>query len=69
MALVEIETFADPIVAQMACGLLASHGIEAVLLGGAVASLALGGLAPVRLMVGETNRLIAQRLFANMLPK
>ena len=49
----------------MARGLLVSHGIDVILFDGGVASLGLGGLAPVRLMVDARDRLIAERLLAN----
>ncbi|WP_298688235.1 DUF2007 domain-containing protein [uncultured Sphingomonas sp.] len=65
MALVEIETFPDHAIAQMARGLLVSHGIDVILFDGGVASLGLGGLAPVRLMVDARDQSIAQRLLAN----
>ena len=66
MALVEIETFPDHGVAQMARGMLVSHGIDVVLFDGGVASIGLGGLAPVRLMVDEADRMIAERLLADV---
>jgi hypothetical protein len=66
MALVEIETFPDHTVAQMARGMLVSHGIDVVLFDGGVASLGLGGLMPVRLMVDEADRLSAERLLATI---
>jgi hypothetical protein len=65
MALVEVETFADHSIAQMARGLLMSHGIDVVLFDGGVASLGLGGLMPARLMVDDVDRLAAERLLRN----
>jgi hypothetical protein len=64
VALVEIETFPDHAVAQMARGLLASYGIAVTLFDGGVASLGLGGLTPVRLMVDDADRVAAERLLA-----
>ncbi|WP_019834278.1 putative signal transducing protein [Sphingomonas sp. PR090111-T3T-6A] len=66
MALVEIETFPDHAVAEMARGMLAAEGIEAVLFDSGLASLGLGGLTPVRLMVDESDRAIAERLLAEL---
>ena len=66
MALVEIETFPDHTVAQMARGRLVSHGIAVTLFDDGVASLGLGGLAPVRLMVDEADRVSAERLLGSI---
>lgn len=49
--MIEIATFADSTVADMARGRLAAEGITAMLLGAGLASLGLGVIAPVRLMV------------------
>ena len=65
MALVEIGSFPDHTIAQMARGMLVSQGIDVVLFDGGVASLGLGGLMPVRLMVDEADRVAAERLLAN----
>jgi hypothetical protein len=65
MALSEVGSFADPVIAEMARGRLAAEGIDAVLLGAGVASLGLGGLAPVQLMVDPRDRLRATRILAD----
>ncbi len=64
MPLVEIETFPSHTVAEMARGMLAAQGIEAVLFDSGLASLGLGGLTPVRLMVDEADRVDAERLLS-----
>ena len=64
MALVEIETFPDYNIAQMARGMLVAHGVDVTLFDGGVASLGLGGLMPVRLMVDEADRALAERLLS-----
>jgi len=64
MALVEIETFPNAMIAEMARARLAAEGIEAVLFDGGVASLGLGGLMPARLMVPEADKALALRLLA-----
>ncbi|WBO22478.1 putative signal transducing protein [Sphingomonas abietis] len=61
MALVEIETFPDRMIAEMARGRLAAEGIEAILFDGGVAGLGLGGLLPARLMVDEADEARALR--------
>jgi hypothetical protein len=66
MALVEIETFPSHTVAEMARGMLAAEGIEAVLFDSGLASLGFGGLTPVRLMVDESERSAAERLLAEL---
>ncbi len=66
MALVEIETFPNHTIAEMARGMLAAEGIEAVLFDCGLASLGLGGLTPARLMVEEADRLRAERLLAEI---
>ena len=64
MALVEIETFPDAMIAEMARARLAAEGIEAVLFDGGVASIGLGGLMPARLLVPEADKALALRLLA-----
>jgi len=64
MALVEIETFPDAIVAEMARARLAVEGIEAVLFDGGMASIGLGVLLPARLMVPEADEALALRVLA-----
>ncbi|MGN6123245.1 MAG: putative signal transducing protein [Sphingomonas oligoaromativorans] len=66
MALVEIETFPEHAVAEMARGMLAAEGIQAVLFDSGLASLGFGGLTPVRLMVDESDRATAERLLADI---
>lgn len=66
MALVEIETFPNHTIAEMARGMLAAEGIEAVLFDSGLASLGLGGLTPARLMVQEADRRRAERLLADI---
>ncbi|MDH7640344.1 putative signal transducing protein [Sphingomonas oryzagri] len=62
MALVEVETFPNAMIAEMARARLAAEGIEAVLFDGGVASIGLGGLTPARLMVPEADEALAMRL-------
>jgi hypothetical protein len=64
MPLVEIESFADPTIADIARGRLAAEGIDAVLLGAGLASLGLGVIAPVRLMVEPRDRLRAAAILS-----
>jgi hypothetical protein len=49
--MIEVGTFVDPLVADMARGLLAAEGISATLHGAGLAGLGLGVIAPARLMV------------------
>jgi hypothetical protein len=65
VALVEIESFADPAIADMAHGRLAVDGIDSVLFGAGLASLGFGVIAPVRLMVEARDRVRAERLLAD----
>ena len=60
MALVEIESFPDRTIAEMARGRLAADGIEAILFDSGLAGLGLGGLTPARLMVDEVDRTRAE---------
>ena len=64
MALVEIETFPNAMIAEMARARLAAEGIEAVLFDGGVASIGLGGLMPARLMVPEADQALALQVLA-----
>jgi hypothetical protein len=64
MSLVEVGSFPERTVAEMARGMLVSHGVDAVLFDGGVASLGLGGLTPARLMVDETDRERAETLLS-----
>ena len=54
MALVEVAMFHEPVSAELALDHLRSEGIDGVLFGAGLASLGLGTMAPVRLMVDET---------------
>ena len=63
MALVELERFNSPIAAaEIARGRLASEGIETVAFDGGLASLGIGSLTPVRLMVDEDDLGLARRI-------
>lgn len=62
MALIEIETFPDHTIAEMARGRLAADGIESVLFDTGIASLGLGGLTPARLMVAPDDEYRARRI-------
>jgi hypothetical protein len=55
MALVELALFQNPFAAEVARGRLASEGIDVVLFGSGLASLGLGAMSPVRLMVEEED--------------
>jgi len=65
MALVEVETFPDHTVAEMARGMLAAEGIVSVLFDSGLASLGLGRMTPVRLMVDEGDKRRAEQLLAD----
>ena len=62
--LVELAIFHDPVSAEIVRGRLASEGVETVLFGAGLASLGLGTMSPVRLMVEEEERLLAERILA-----
>ncbi|MGS1016203.1 putative signal transducing protein [Allosphingosinicella humi] len=64
MALVELATFHDPMSAGMARARLAAEGIDAILFDQGVAGLGLGMLAPVRLMVDESDRAAAEAVLS-----
>ena len=64
MALVELAIFHDPISAEIVRGRLASEGIETVLFGAGLASLGLGTMTPVRLMIEEADKEAARRLLS-----
>lgn len=53
--MIEIASFADATLAGIVRGRLEADGIAVALLGGAVASIGLGGLAPARLMVAPRD--------------
>jgi hypothetical protein len=65
MALVEIAFFQNGIEAEIVRGRLASEGIEAVLFDAGLASLGLGAMTPVRLLVDEEDEAAAKRLLAS----
>ena len=65
MALVEIGSFADTHVAEMARGILAAEGIDAVLFDSGFSSLGLGAMTPARLMVDSADQARAERLLAD----
>ena len=64
MALVELALFHDPVSAEIVRGRLASEGVETVLFNAGLASLGLGTMTPVRLMVEEEDRAQAERILA-----
>ena len=64
MALVELAIFHDPVTAEIVRGRLASEGVESVLFGAGLASLGLGMMTPVRLMVEEGDLAQARQLLS-----
>ena len=62
MALVEVAMFHDPVSAEVALGRLRSEGIHGVLFGAGLASLGLGTMAPVRLMVDDDDKAEAEAI-------
>ncbi|MDQ4086638.1 MAG: DUF2007 domain-containing protein [Pseudomonadota bacterium] len=64
MALVELAIFHDPTTAEIARSRLANEGIAAVLFDSGLASLGLGAMTPVRLMVAEQDEEAARRLLS-----
>jgi putative signal transducing protein len=64
VALVELALFHDPVAAEIVRGRLGSEGIEAILFGAGLASLGLGTMSPVRLMVESRDRVLAERILA-----
>ena len=62
MALVQLETFVSRMEAEIVRGRLASEGIPAILFDDGLASLGIGSLTPVRLMVDESDKQIAESL-------
>jgi hypothetical protein len=64
MALVELAMFQNPIAAEVARGRLESEGFEVVLFGSGLASLGLGSMTPVRLMVNEHDADAASAILA-----
>jgi hypothetical protein len=64
MALVEAEKFDNRIAAEIARGFLASAGVTAILFDDGLASLGMGSLTPVRLMVDEDDLDAARDILA-----
>ena len=64
-ALVEVASFADATLAGIVRGRLEADGIAVSLLGGAVASIGLGGLAPARLLVASRDEARALAILAH----
>lgn len=64
MPLVLLAEYSDRITADLARLTLASEGIEAVLFDAGMASLGLGVMTPVRLMIDEDDEAAAQALLA-----
>lgn len=64
MALVELELFHDRWAAEMVRARLAAEGIDSVLFDEGLASLGLGLLTPIRLMVDEADKPRAEHFLA-----
>jgi hypothetical protein len=64
--MIEIASFADAMLAGIVRGRLEADGIEVQMLGGAVASIGLGGLAPARLMVAPRDEARALAILAEV---
>ena len=64
-AWVEVASFVDAMLADIVRGRLEADGIAVEVLGGAVASLGLGGLAPARLMVAARDEARALAVLAD----
>ena len=64
MALVQVARFDNRMAAEIARGRLASQGLPAILFDDGLASLGIGSLTPVRLMVDEGDLELAQTLLA-----
>lgn len=62
MALVELARFDNRIEGEIVRGKLAAEDIPALLFDDGLASLGIGSLTPVRLMVDEEDEAIAQRV-------
>jgi len=65
MALVELARFDNRIEAELAKLLLASHGLEAILFDAEMNSFGFGPMMPVRLMVLDEDRDLAETLLAD----
>lgn len=64
MALVLLKTFESRMEAEIVRGRLASEGIPAILFDDGLASLGIGSLTPVRMMVDEADEQAAEMLLA-----
>lgn len=64
MPLVELASFPDRTVAEVARGRLAAEGIATMLFDDGLASLGFGALTPARLMVEEAERDAAEAVLA-----
>lgn len=64
MPLVQLATFDNRMAAEIARGHLASEGVPAILFDDGLASLGIGSLTPVRLMVQERDLDLAQTVLA-----
>ena len=62
MALVELATFDNRMAAEIVRGRLGSEGVSTILFDGGLASLGIGALTPVRLMVEEEDEHTAKAL-------
>ena len=63
--LVELARFDNRIEAELARLLLGSHGVEAILFDAEMNSFGFGPMMPVRLMVLDEDRDLAERLLAD----
>ena len=66
MALVELAKFENRMAAEIARGRLDSEGIPAMLFDDGLASLGIGSLTPVRLMVDDEDEAAARELLASL---
>lgn len=62
MALIKLNTYESRMEAEIVRGRLASEGIPAILFDDGLASLGIGSLTPVRLMVDESDEQAAKVL-------
>lgn len=65
MALVQVARLDSRMAAEIVRGRLESEGIPAMLFDDGLASLGIGSLTPVRLMVDEGDELLARELLAS----
>lgn len=66
MALVQVARIESRMAAEIVRGRLESEGIPAMLFDDGLASLGIGSLTPVRLMVDEEDEAIARDLLASL---